>query len=230
MDPRRRLPWPTAAVAAAALLVCLLASGGIGYPAVAGNLWLLLGLGLNSDKQEASKTLRRGWSLGLLAASLLLALACYETAYAPVLYAQADLHRAEREPLQAQRYLLAAGKADPLAVRPCIDLAKLAMRQWTVTGDPTWLKFFAAYRAELALERQENSALTWAEMGQLYQQAYARSKDPDLAHKAAGDLRRAVQLYPNNAIYHARLALRLAMPVIRPAARPKPARPCGWTP
>ena len=85
------------AIGVVVLLVNLLAVGAIGFPAVACTLWLLLALGLNRadlpGRHVASRT--TAWAaLGVVAA---LAVACYASAYSPVLRCQTKVDLAQRE-------------------------------------------------------------------------------------------------------------------------------------
>ena len=109
-----RLPRLLPAIGVVVLLVDLLAAGGIGLPSVAGTFWLLLALGLQGQPPRGLRPV--GAWVGLLAA-IALAIACYRTAYSPVLGCQAQLRLAEREPARAVEHLEAAAAADPLGGR-----------------------------------------------------------------------------------------------------------------
>ena len=137
------------AVAIITLLVDLLATGGIGLPSVAGTLWLLLALGLQAQRPH-DLHIRNAWLA--LAAGMGLALACYYTAYNPVLSCQAQLRMAERQPLEAVEHLEAAAVADPLSAEPWRQLAAIHFQTWWQSPDEETFARFERANAE-ALRR-----------------------------------------------------------------------------
>jgi hypothetical protein len=217
-----RLPRLLPAVGVTALLVDLLATGGIGFPGVAGTLWVLLALGLFSAARPRttaplSDSHGRGrpyhdfgaWA-GLVAA-VALAAACYQTAYSPVLGCQTQLRLAEREPSRAAEHLEAAAAADPWAAEPWRQLAAVEFeRWWEQPGKDTFDRFERA--AAKALELAPNSASTWLTVGDWYSRALSRMDRQ--GSKAAAETRdhalsayvEAARLYPNSTLYRAKLA------------------------
>ena len=91
-------------------------------PSVAGTLWLLMALGLQGERP---RSLRSGMAWAALAVAIGLAVACYSTAYSPVLACQAELRTAQREPSSAVEHLEAAARSDPLASEPWQYLATI---------------------------------------------------------------------------------------------------------
>jgi hypothetical protein len=85
-----RLPQWLPGVCIVALLVDLLAAGGIAMPGIAGTFWLLLALGLDGRWPRSFRTFP-AWVA--LAGVMALAVACYCTAYEPVLHCQAEMNR-----------------------------------------------------------------------------------------------------------------------------------------
>ena len=146
-----------------------------------------------------------------LLAAVALAVACYRTAYSPVLACQAQLRLAEREPTRAVEHLEAAAAADPLAAEPWRQLAAIEFERWW--QDPSDEAFRRLVQANnKALELAPNSAPTWLAAGDWYVQAFMKAggqgKRPtgDAIAKAVEAYRHAVELYPNSAFYRAKLA------------------------
>ncbi len=112
-------------IAAAALLVNLLAGGGINFASVAGSLWLLAALCLVS--REGWRGLPLSVAAAVCAAAVCLGATFYFTVYGPVLACNAELDLATIEPQRAEAHLAAAAVADPLNAEP---LKLLAMLEW----------------------------------------------------------------------------------------------------
>jgi hypothetical protein len=203
-----RLPRWLAVVGAMALLVDLLAAGGIGYPSVASTFWLLAALGLQGDRPREHRPVV-AWAV--LAVSIALAVVCYRSAYNPVLGCQAQLRSAEREPAGAIERLQAAAAADPWASEPWRQLAAIEFQRWW--QEPTREDFKRFTRAQdNALELAPNSAAAWLAMGDWTFRAFSKTGPdgkrflPDAIESAMNLYRRAVQLYPNSALYRVKLA------------------------
>jgi O-antigen ligase len=203
-----RLPRLLPAVGVAVLLVALLTTGGIGFPSVAGTLWLLLALGLVGERPRAMHPFA-AWAA--LLAVIALAVTCYCTAYSPVMGCQAQLRLAERQPTQAIEHLEAAAAADPWAAEPWRQLAAVEFENWwQQPSEDVFARFQQADARVLKLT--PNSASAWLASGDWRFHAYSRT-DQRSAKVAAGVIeeavaayRHAVQLYPNSALYRARLA------------------------
>ncbi|MDY0168170.1 MAG: O-antigen ligase family protein [Thermoguttaceae bacterium] len=202
-----RLPPALPAVGAVVLLVHLLAAGALGFPGVAGTLWLLLAVGLQGDEPKAAP---RTAAFGTLALALSLAVACHQTAYAPVLQSRHAL-QAARDAVsagrieEAERWLQAAAEADPLAAEPWRDLAALAMQIWEQTGNPQSIELFRHADAATT-QREPNSAAAWFTSGQWQLRAYRVGGAAGDAEGAVASYRRSVDLYPNSSLYRAELA------------------------
>jgi tetratricopeptide (TPR) repeat protein len=203
--PPRWLPG----VCVVAILVALLAAGGIAMPSVAATFWLLLALGLEGRRQYFLRT-STAWAA--LAGLMVLAGVCYSTAYEPVLHCQAELRLAERQPTRAVAHLEAAAAADPLSPEPWRQLASIEFETWARQPDEAAFSHFT-HDIEKAVELAPHSADLWMTVGDWQRRALsinhrrgkglASAKDIQAAIDAYG---RAVQLYPNGAICHARLA------------------------
>ena len=203
-----RLPGSLPAVGVAVLLVDLLTTGGIGFPSMACTLWLLLALGLQGDEPQLLHP-SAAW-MALLAA-IALVVACYGTAYSPVLGCQAQMRLAEREPARAAEHLEAAAAADPLAAEPWRQLAAVEFEAWW--RQPSEDGFHRFRQAnDHALKLAPNSASTWLNAGDWYSRAYSKTDRDgkrivaDAMKDAVSAYDRAVQLYPNSAVNRARLA------------------------
>jgi O-antigen ligase len=196
------------AIGVAVLLVNLSGAGGITAAGVAGTLWLLMAAGLNAARC-GERLIPKPVGLTLLLLASLLAVACYQTAYLPVLDSQAEIHKASEEdmaPLMRQRHLLAAATADPLAAQPWRDLATLTMRHWQEEPSEVAYALYEHYR-QAAARLDPMSAPMWMRFGDDELAAYQRQPRQDRLDAAIRCYRRAVELYPNNAVQRAKLAL-----------------------
>ena len=235
-----RLPRLLPAVSVAVMLVDMLTTGGIGFPSVAGTLWMLLALGLQeSDFQYLQipkspnqngphpNPLPKGEGTGMfvaehfpsrfaswlvMAAAVILAVACWFSAYRPVLECQTQLRTSEAEPDRAVGCLEAAATADPLLAEPWRQLAEHYFDSWRQSpSDEAFQRFERANG--IVLERIPNSAPAWLTAGDWYYQASltagaaGKKKFAEEAlQKSVASFRQAVFLYPNGAIYRAKLA------------------------
>ena len=208
-----------AALSAAAMLVNLLAAGGIAYPALALGFWLLLATGLNAAWPSGVFRLGRI----VAGAGLLLALgtlvACYLTAYAPVLRSRALLELAVREDAagradQAQQAVAEAVAADPLSSEAPRLAAELALKRWLKEGNPAALMATNNYTRQM-LRLSPRSAAAWGAAGDIYRQmaeatGEGQSPQKEFLLEAVAAYQQAVECYPSSALYRAKLALALA--------------------
>ncbi len=202
------LPRWLPGVAAVAILVSLSAAGGIAMPGVAATFWLLLALGLEG---RPLRLLPAAAAWAGLTALLTLAVACYATAYEPVLSCQAELQLAERHPDRAVAHLQAAAAADPLSAEPWQQLAAAELEAYLQQPDRAALDRFTRAKDE-ALQRAPNSADLWMVVGDWEFSVFAlgsragRNVAGDALRSAIAAYGQAVQLYPNSALCHAKLA------------------------
>ena len=193
---------------AAVLIVNLLAAGGIGYPAVAGSLWLLLAIALNLTPGTFHGRLGRAPAALLALFSAGLCLACYVTGYRPVVESEAHLRRAIAQPQTAEAELQAAAAADPYAARPWLELAARAYSGWRIDRRPEALERCTdSLENALRLGPQENGL--WTIAGDVYLGVFSLTKRVDHAAAAVGCFRQAVAFYPNNPLLRAKLAISL---------------------
>ncbi|MCR4411270.1 MAG: O-antigen ligase family protein [Thermoguttaceae bacterium] len=206
-------------VAVVVLLVNLLAAGGIGFPGVSGTLWLLMALGLNaaecgtgsetSDTSDVWRLTRRS-ALGLFAVGFLLLVACYATAYNPVLECRAWLRAAKRDPQARASCWQRAARADQLDARPWGLLAGDAFARWQAQGDQAAQALFHDY-TEAALARSPNESAAWFIAGERYMAIYRATNLPEHLERSLAAYRQAVERYPHNMEYQAALALALRL-------------------
>ena len=216
-----RLPAALPAIGVVVLLVNLLAAGGIGFPGVAGSLWLLMALGLNTAQADRpSRTLPRIAALAPLTVVLVMSVACYVAVYVRVLPCRGRMLAAQREladgnvPL-AEAHLRAAAEADPLAAGPYRQLAAMTFGLWRRDPSPGRFQQFQHYNAKV-LKLTPNSSRAWLISGDWHLEAFSRTSGvSDVApavrsayvNEAVRAYARAVELYPHSGLYRAKLAL-----------------------
>jgi O-antigen ligase len=202
------LPTWLPGVCVAALLVNLLAAGGIAFPAIAGTFWLLLALTFDG-RHLRTWPIVAAWAA--LVGCMALSVACYFTAYRPVMRCQLELQLAEHEPDRAIAHIEAAAAADPLSSEPWRQLAAIAIEDWCKRPQKVIFSRFLEAK-DKALKLAPNSAGLWLAAGDWMSRAYSKADDrgnrlmPDAIRSTVESYRRAVQLYPNNAISRAKLA------------------------
>lgn len=219
------LPIGLPLLAAAVLAINLLAAGGIGFPGVAGSLWLLLAIGLSlsaidEGAIDAPRAALRG-PPALLATCLAAgALACFVWSdYLPVMQCRLLLLQAESTVGAPRDELLkSAAEADPKFSQPWELLAANELSRWRSRRDRAALERWEA-DAQQVIERRPHWAAARVQAGNTHLEAYQVShRDADV-QKAVAAYAQAVELYPNHAENHARLAVALAAAGQRSAAR-----------
>ncbi len=202
------LPQALPAIGVAVLLVNLLAAGAMGFPAVAGTLWLLLALGLNEADSGRWRTVPRAVALSGLILAVTLAVTCYLSGYGPVLRCRGSMAAAERNPAKAAVHLANAAMEDPLDGRPCRQLAAIVFRDWRVSPMPGKFELFETY-CTAALERMPHSSHAHRIAGDWYLEAFKATSNQEHINKAIDYYGNAVEMYPNSGLCHAKLALAL---------------------
>jgi len=207
----RMLTWlPTIGIVV--LLVNLLGAGGIGFPGVAGTLWLLLAIRLNMDEVENCQGCEPGLVVPRYAAFagfvtvVVLAIACYNSGYRPVLRCQTLLRQASRQPSQSELVLRAATVADPLSAKPWDRLAWLEFSKWQQTKGSYHIKRFEVFNRN-ALKLAPSSSALQLVTGDRYLTFYSETHRPEFAECSVEAYTKAVELYPNNGLWHAKLAV-----------------------
>jgi hypothetical protein len=221
-----RLPPKLMATGLAVLLVALLAVGGISFAGVAGTLWLLLALALNStDPPGTVRTLPWSASLSLFVGGVALAVVQHQTGYHPVMKYMAAWGAAgeavemnspggEQSPRaieNLERRLHEAGEADPWSVEPWKLLALRRLQDWKGTPAAArrrqTLDDFDRLMTEHVLPFAPLSAAVWHDAGEGWLEAYREDpSEQSWAKRGLRYLSRAVALYPNSALLKVKLA------------------------
>ena len=142
----------------------------------------------------------------LLAAALAAVVACYSTAYGPVLECRAAMAAARRLPDHAEPLLLRAAQADPLASRPWEMLAALRYETWNRRHDPAAAE--ALQQATQAmLQRAPKASALWLATADRYIEIYRHTGQRVWLEDSLRAYQQAAELYPANAWVHARWAL-----------------------
>ncbi|HUY93074.1 MAG TPA: O-antigen ligase family protein [Pirellulales bacterium] len=207
------LPAGLPLLGAVVLAVNLLAAGGIGFPGVAGSLWLLLGLGLSlAGADIPRRSLSKAGSACAVSAMLLVLGTFVWGDYLPVMNARLSLLQAEASQIslaERQAKLKAAAAADPLWEKPWRELAALEFGRWRRQNDRTALEQW-----EQAIEetnrRRPHSAKLREESGYGYLKVYEHDGRKTDLQKAIAGYEQAAELYPNHAETRGKLALALA--------------------
>ena len=224
------------AIAMAALLINLLAAGGIGFPGLGQNVWILAAIVLNlaeSPLNEARGALvrRKLMKVGGFAAALLLAGACYVTMYRPVLAARGHLADARLRTWDRQLQeteLWAAAAADRWWARPCEDLAMLAVAGWTEEPSARGLDAFEAAMAESLDRDRDSNRLHWLH-GDGLLRMFEQDRQPLLRHPRRPGLSAGCGSLSQQQLFARATGLGLA-PHRQPPARAKRLkRRCVWT-
>ena len=184
------------AIAGFALLMNLLAAGGIGFSGVAQNAWVLLAFVVNQLDLRLPWELGRKQQLAMSLVVLFVGGLFWQSMYRPVTQFQpfmlaAEYHRQKGNEQQAIRSLKRAAQIDPLSVLPWRLLANLYQR----TKDAKAMENAIAQ----TLLRDPQSHALHHQMAELW----LRDGRPE---RAMPLLQTAVKLYPASGINHAQLA------------------------
>ena len=196
------------AVGVVVLLVNLLAAGALGFPGVAGTLWLLVALGLNLTDEAHPHVLPRAAAVAGLGLVMALLFSCWASGFNPVVRSQTAMHMALREPARAVQHLKEAAVADPLSAEPWRHLALVAFDRWLENPSEEALDDFEA-SAKTARDLAPNSATTWQMCGERYWRVFLGTGRRDMLQEAVSAYGRAVDLYPNSPVNRANLAMAL---------------------
>jgi hypothetical protein len=204
---RGRLTAGLLGIAAAALLVSLLAGGGINFAGVAGSLWLLAGLCLVS--REGWRRLPLSVAAAVFAAPVCLGATFYFTVYGPVLACNAKLDLAAIELQRAEAHLAAAAVADPLSAEP---LKQLAMLQWNFWQQHPSTATFDRFTATIDEAARLDPHLTplMELKGDICLEVHRGTRAARPLELAVAAYRRATDMYPNGGLLHAKLAVALS--------------------
>ncbi|HEY2760576.1 MAG TPA: hypothetical protein VGI75_07525, partial [Pirellulales bacterium] len=214
-------------IAAIALLVNLVAAGGISYPGVAGSLWLLLAIELNltdsgirsaeSKQSEVSlagpiercfqsKTGR--WAIGLALAALLAA--SISTEYLPVMACRLQLSIADaavpaNRADQSRAALEAAIAADPWSAEAAARLAEQRFADYQALPTPTQRRSLLE-AAALARQLAPRHSGAWAQSAEFATAIHDHTASVEDFEAAERYFEQAIQLYPSHADLQAKAA------------------------
>jgi O-antigen ligase len=209
------------ALAAGGLLLHLSVSGGIGEPALATMLWLLIAIQFDvftplpttgklvsdaSGPQGWDRSLARMYSVGALISTVALIVTTYATYYRPVLSAATHMARADGLAFAGQnaahlQAVEAAVNADPWSAEAARRLANARFARWQQDRAPEfnaeWQQSDNAAR-RLAPRRHA----IWRESAERYAALFRESGNEDALAQAIAHADQAVALYPTHADHH----------------------------
>jgi tetratricopeptide (TPR) repeat protein len=214
------LPW----IAAAALLINLLAAGGIGYPGIAGSLWLLVAIGLNALNGFGEGTAKstaigsrvarfitavsRRWAIGTGLAVMLVAAIWSE--YLPVLGCRLQLSLADAAQVagradQVRESLEAARASDPWSAEAAARLAGQLSADYQ--GLPTSTQRQLLMDAnDVARRLAPHRSSSWTQSAEAAVAIHRNTGSVEDQQAATEYFDRAIDLYPSNSELHAKAA------------------------
>lgn len=199
-----------------ALVVNLLAAGGISFAGVAINVWVLLAVVANGSPAATRDRILPGMFARLVLGTCVVVLvAFWLTVYGPKYNGQAcegrinaamQLRQIDVALQQGERWV----KEDPWSPTPHQQLAMIHFQQWQLTDDPQSLELLDR-ALEQALDRDPRSHIRHREAGNLCLRIWRMANDRRYLGKAKSHYQTAVKLYPNGSLNHAQLAWALAL-------------------
>jgi tetratricopeptide (TPR) repeat protein len=207
----RRLP----VIAAIALLVNLLAAGGISYPSVAGSLVLLLAIELNLTDHVGNQSVERlfqtrfgRWGSCVALAALLAAAIWSE--YQPVMGCRlqlsvADAALAAGRADQSRTALEAAVAADPWSPEAASRLAAQRFADYQALPTPTQRRSLIE-ADETARRLAPHRSSAWAQSAEFAAAIHSHTSSVEDFDAAQSYYERAIELFPSNAELRLRAA------------------------
>lgn len=203
--------------AVSALVVHLLAAGGIAMPAICGCLLVLAVLIESGSGADASgkSAVPRVMVLVLAIALVTAFAACLKTAFLPVIQSTAALRSGDFEGTRharldrAQRHFADAAEADPFSPEPLMRLSDVAFLFWE--QQPGASEQFAE-GVKFALEaekRNPHNGLYAYQIGRRHRQLFLRTGDAAAAESAVEWLEKALEKYPTHPLWNAEYTLAL---------------------
>ncbi len=200
--------------AAGAMLVHLMAAGGISDPAMASSLWLLIALAPRrcrpatrpGSRSQLSWPTVSGLVIGVLAL-----IAAYLTTYQPVLNCRTLLTEAASpqirgRPASLYETVQAACEADRFSTEARRQLAALAFAAWQRETDTAALARMWQQAGDEAARLAPRSSRIRRENSQRFAELYEQVGDEGALARATTDAWRAVRRYPTEAEYRLHLA------------------------
>lgn len=205
-----KLPTTFTTLAITALLINLLAAGGIVFPGVGQAFWILLAISLCSPADTSAKHLPRVANGALCLGCISMLLWGYWTTILPSITCRAQLlmaqvYQKEGNASGATDALNAAATADPYSPEPKLRLTNLYFRQALKTNtSQADERFLQAAQAALQLDAQ--SQITHRQVGNMHLSLFHDRQDAQWLQRAIEMYQKAVQHYPNSNFLHAQLA------------------------
>ena len=199
-----------------AIIVNLLAAGGISFAGVAISVWVLLAVVANGSPEATRDRILPGlFARLILGICLSVLVAFWLTLYGPKYNGQAcegrlnaamQLRQIDVALLQGERWV----KEDPWSPTPHQQLAMIHFQQWQLTDDPQSPELLDR-ALQQALDRDPRSHIRHREAGNLCLRIWRMSNDQRYLGNAKRHYQAAVKLYPNGSLNHAQLAWVLAL-------------------
>lgn len=206
--------------AISALLVHLLAAGGIAMPAICGCLVVLAILAEpgsptpTADSEDDSRSPR----VILLVLAIALATgfaACLKTAFIPVIQSTTALRSGDFEGTRhsrfdrARRLYAVAAEVDPFSPEPLMRLSDVSFLLWEQrTGADEYFGEGVSFALE-AQKRNPQSGFYAYQIGRRHRQLFQRTRDEAAAKSAVEWLGRALEKYPTHPLWNAEYTLAL---------------------
>jgi hypothetical protein len=195
-----------------ALMLHLLAAGGISSAGVCCSVWVLSAVGMNESRRGVPAQTHRIFIYGGVACLFMsLAVASYIVAYHPTHTCRLSLNRLERRSYDASQAVRDAVEADPLNSEARLYSCQAAIERWTAASPEQRPTLWDAYEAERreAIRIRPRGATQFSTLGKLEFTAYEAVGDALILELAIKDFEAAARHYPNSAQMHADLALAL---------------------
>lgn len=209
-----------------ALLINLLAAGGISFPGVSTSVWLLIAMvlvltepGPRMDAVAAGeRALSRAGAFGWLLVAVLAGILYHTTVYNPVyrstaMQSEATLAARSGRINDAIASAVKAAELDPASPQPwmsvdpqLIDLTDLWFSRLVNEGNTNALRTEFEFASTKASELDPRSAGTQTQLGHWSLALYRQFGEADDLAAARYHYTNAVARYPNNALVHAQLA------------------------
>lgn len=215
------VPCSAAMAALVALLVHLLAAGGIAMPAISG---CLLALAILAEPRRAEAPVKpapdepasRSRVVALVLAVTFVAgfAACLQTAFVPVIRSTSELRSGDYEATEQSRFDLAvtrysqAAQADPFSPAPLMRLSDVSFLLWEQTGKKEHFDEGVDFAREAA-KRNPHSGFYAYQIGRRYRQRARMTDDGDAAESAVKWLAKALEAYPTHPLWNAEYTIAL---------------------
>ena len=195
----------------AALLIHLLAAGGIGMPAI---LLLLLVFVTTSHTDhgisETSDSNRVPFGVSILLVTAFAA--CVQTSLVPVISSTTHIADGDFASISAGQIddakasYIRAAEADPLSPEPLLRLSHLSFSLWEQTDETTYFEHGVDFAIDAA-KASPYSGIPYFLLGKRFRQRYHRTHNPDDARASYHALQKSLEAYPTQPFWNAEYAL-----------------------